>query len=289
MTEGAVLSTIVGAAGRSFPAQPRARPDTAEDPARRDSAVRNGEAAHRADPALPQRTPLLNGQTQLAAQQAGSPTSNQTGNPTDRAAETTAGETTGETVDQSTGGTNSEGNGFDPSNPDGLTEEEQQKVQELQARDREVRAHEQAHKTAGGAHAGSPTFETEQGPDGKTYAVGGEVKIDTSPVPNNPDATIRKLEQVKRAALAPADPSAQDRAVAAAADAKIQQARQEKQDKEAEAPEKAKERPADSAPAPAASEPAAGGDPVFTPSPIPAAMSGGAAPVSPGSLFNLVA
>lgn len=284
MTEGVVLSTIVGAAGRSFPAQPRVRPDTAEDPARRASAARNDETTHRADPALPQRTPLLNGETQLAAQQAGTPTG--------RAAETTAGRASGEPADQPASGTGGESDGFDPSNPDGLTEEEQQKVRELQARDREVRAHEQAHKTAGGAHAGSPSFETEQGPDGKTYAVSGEVKIDTSPVPNNPDATIRKLEQVKRAALAPAEPSSQDRAVAAAADAKIQQARQEKQDKEAEAPEKAKDGTAGSEAGEsgiAASEPVAGSEPVSTPSPIPAATSGDATPASPGSLFNLVA
>lgn len=122
--------------------------------------------------------------------------------------------------------------------PDGLTEDERQKVQELRRRDREVRAHEQAHKTAGGGLAGQPQFQTVRGPDGRSYAVGGEVSIDTSPVPNNPDATIRKMEIVKRAALAPAQPSAADRQVAADANRKIQQARQEK--REAEAEERAK-------------------------------------------------
>ena len=65
------------------------------------------------------------------------------------------------------------------------------------------------------------------------------MKIDTSAVPNNPEATIRKMEQVKRAALAPSNPSAADRQVAAEADAKIQQARQEKREQEAEEREKA--------------------------------------------------
>lgn len=46
-----------------------------------------------------------------------------------------------------------------------------------------MRAHEQAHKTAaGGLAQGGATFEYQTGPDGKQYAVSGEVKIDTSPV-----------------------------------------------------------------------------------------------------------
>jgi len=95
-----------------------------------------------------------------------------------------------------------------------LTEEEQKQVQELQQTDREVRSHEQAHKTVGGQYTGPISYETVQGPDGKQYAVSGEVPIDASPVPNNPEATVRKLQIVIRAALAPADPSPQDYAVA---------------------------------------------------------------------------
>lgn len=112
-------------------------------------------------------------------------------------------------------------------NAEGLTEAEQREVEKLKERDREVRQHERAHAAAGGQHAGQPTYKFVTGPDGKQYAVSGEVKIDTSPVPNNPEATIRKLEQVKRAALAPAEPSSQDRRVAAQADAAIIKARQE--------------------------------------------------------------
>ncbi|MFK7732985.1 MAG: putative metalloprotease CJM1_0395 family protein [Pseudomonadales bacterium] len=98
-----------------------------------------------------------------------------------------------------------------------LSEEETRKINELAARDREVRAHEQAHAAVGGVHAGAPTYTFEQGPNGRKYAVGGEVSISTSPVAGDAEATIRKADQIKRAALAPAQPSAQDRAVAAQA------------------------------------------------------------------------
>lgn len=99
---------------------------------------------------------------------------------------------------------------------DELTEEEQKQVQKLKQRDAEVRAHERAHATAGGTLAGSPSFQTERGPDGRTYAVGGEVAIDVSPA-QTPNATIAKADQIVRAAMAPADPSPQDMRVAASA------------------------------------------------------------------------
>lgn len=105
--------------------------------------------------------------------------------------------------------------------------EEQAIVRELAARDREVRAHEQAHAAVGGNLAGAPSLSFTTGPDGKRYAVSGEVSISVSAVPNNPEATIQKLEQVQRAALAPANPSSQDRKVASQAAASIGQARSE--------------------------------------------------------------
>lgn len=115
----------------------------------------------------------------------------------------------------------------DEKGPDGLTPEERKKVAELKRRDAEVKAHEQAHAAAGGPYASAPRFRFTRGPDGKFYAVAGEVSIDTSAIPGNPQATIRKMQQVKRAALAPHEPSAQDRRVAAEAERKIIQARQE--------------------------------------------------------------
>jgi len=109
-----------------------------------------------------------------------------------------------------------------------LTKEEKQQVEKLKQRDAEVRRHEQAHKAAAGGNAnGGPTFEFQTGPDGKRYAVGGEVSIDTSEVSGDPQATIQKMQQIRRAALAPAQPSGQDRAVAAQAQATEQAARAE--------------------------------------------------------------
>ena len=94
-----------------------------------------------------------------------------------------------------------------------LSKEQQAQVRELKKRDAEVKAHEQAHAAVGGAYASAPKYTYTRGPDGKKYAVGGEVQIDTSPE-RTPDATIRKMDIVIRAALAPAEPSSQDRAVA---------------------------------------------------------------------------
>lgn len=104
---------------------------------------------------------------------------------------------------------------------------QEQQVQDLVERDKEVRTHEQAHQSAGGEYASSPTYQFTQGPDGKRYATGGEVQIDTSVVPGDPAATIDKMQQIRSAALAPAEPSAQDLAVARSAAASEAKARKE--------------------------------------------------------------
>jgi hypothetical protein len=91
-----------------------------------------------------------------------------------------------------------------------------------------VRLHEQAHLLAAGPYAkGAPSYTYETGPDGKRYAVGGEVPIDLSAVPGDPQATLQKALTIRRAALAPNDPSATDQAVAAQATALAAQAQQE--------------------------------------------------------------
>jgi len=111
---------------------------------------------------------------------------------------------------------------------DQLSEQEKAEVARLKTRDAEVKAHEQAHVAAGGGVVrGGPTYEYQTGPDGKKYAAGGEVSIDTSPVRGNPQATIAKMETVKRAAMAPADPSGQDRSVASQAEQQESAAQQE--------------------------------------------------------------
>jgi hypothetical protein len=100
-------------------------------------------------------------------------------------------------------------------------------VQQLKKRDREVRTHEQAHLSVAGRYAaGGASFSYQTGPDGTRYATGGEVPIDLS-AENTPEATIQKMETIKRAALAPADPSSADRQIAAEASAKEIQAMQE--------------------------------------------------------------
>ena len=96
-------------------------------------------------------------------------------------------------------------------------QQEQADVRELKARDQEVKTHEQAHAAVGGRYAGAPSYSYELGPDGKQYAVGGEVSIDISPIPGDPQATVQKMQQVRAAALAPAEPSAADRRIAAEA------------------------------------------------------------------------
>lgn len=88
----------------------------------------------------------------------------------------------------------------------------------LRARDAEVRGHEAAHVATGGRYVrGGASFSYEKGPDGRQYAVGGEVGIDTAPIPGKPAETIAKMQTVRAAALAPSEPSAADNAVAAAA------------------------------------------------------------------------
>lgn len=108
-----------------------------------------------------------------------------------------------------------------------LSPEEAKQIEDLKKRDAEVRTHEQAHlAAAGGLARGGPTYDYQTGPDGNRYAIGGNVQIDTSPG-RTPEETIRKAQQIKRAALAPAEPSSTDRAVAAKATRMEAQAQRE--------------------------------------------------------------
>ncbi|WP_320040311.1 putative metalloprotease CJM1_0395 family protein [uncultured Desulfobacter sp.] len=96
-----------------------------------------------------------------------------------------------------------------------LTQDEKLLVEKLKKADAEVRAHEMAHIAAGSEYITSgATFTYQKGPDGQNYAVGGEVSIDTSPEPGDPQATLQKMRRVRAAALAPTQPSSQDLKVA---------------------------------------------------------------------------
>lgn len=109
--------------------------------------------------------------------------------------------------------------------PGELTPEEADQVAKLKETDRKVRMHEMAHMAAGGGMITSgASYTYQKGPDGASYATGGEVGIDTSPG-RTPEETISRAQRIRAAALAPADPSGQDLAVAAQATQMEQQAR----------------------------------------------------------------
>lgn len=108
-----------------------------------------------------------------------------------------------------------------------LDQQEIQQLRQLKRRDTEVRTHEQAHLSAAGRYArGGASFTLQKGPDGVSYAIGGEVGIDVGKE-STPEATLVKMQTIRRAALAPANPSAADRRIAAQASVKEAQARQE--------------------------------------------------------------
>ncbi|WP_377349789.1 putative metalloprotease CJM1_0395 family protein [Pontibacillus salicampi] len=111
-----------------------------------------------------------------------------------------------------------------------LSPEARQHISELKMNEMKVKAHEQAHQSVGGSFAGGISYDTEKGPDGQQYIVGGEVPI-SMPSTDDPEETIRAMEQIRRAALAPANPSSQDMQVATKASQAILQARSELEDK----------------------------------------------------------
>ncbi len=115
--------------------------------------------------------------------------------------------------------------------PQQLSIDERRVVAELRARDIEVRAHEAAHLAAAGRYAtGGASFSYTRGPDGQTYATGGEVGIDVSELPGDPQGTLQKANRVRAAALAPANPSQTDLRVASQASVTAAEARVEIRD-----------------------------------------------------------
>ena len=94
--------------------------------------------------------------------------------------------------------------------------DEAARIRELQRIDSEVREHERAHQSAGGALTGAAKFKFERGPDGQLYAVAGEVPVSLGPG-RTPEETLQRARTARAAAYAPANPSGADRAVAAMA------------------------------------------------------------------------
>jgi hypothetical protein len=111
-------------------------------------------------------------------------------------------------------------------NPNNLSVDEQRLLKELTARDSEVKTHEAAHQALGGGLTGAASYTYQQGPDGKMYAIGGEVSIST-PTSSNPEEAIRNARTVAASALAAGDPSPQDFAVASSASIMEMKARQQ--------------------------------------------------------------
>ncbi len=103
----------------------------------------------------------------------------------------------------------------------------QAQIAKLKQTEEKVKAHEAAHKAVGGNLASSASYSYTRGPDGQSYITGGEVQIDMSDG-RTPQETVSRMQQVIRAALAPSDPSGQDRAVAAAAASRMAEAQQQK-------------------------------------------------------------
>jgi hypothetical protein len=89
---------------------------------------------------------------------------------------------------------------------------------ELLSADVEVKAHEDAHMAVLGPYAsGAINYTYITLPDGSKYAVGGSIKVDLTPVPGDPEATIRKARAIISAARAVSSPSPADMRVAAQA------------------------------------------------------------------------
>lgn len=79
-----------------------------------------------------------------------------------------------------------------------------------------VRNHEMQHLMALGKYAGAVIFGQRLGPDGESYIVSGGVKVNATEEAS-PEATIEKMDIIKRAAFAPGDASFRDFLLAARA------------------------------------------------------------------------
>ena len=134
----------------------------------------------------------------------------------DRGVENNTGNSSGDKTSNAENNTQNNDKNAGQKNIGELSLEEQRIVSELQAADTNVRAHEAAHMAAGGGLTSPASYTYEQGPDNKMYAVAGEVGISTSEG-NTPQESLNKAQTIRRAALAPADPSPQDLKVAAQA------------------------------------------------------------------------
>lgn len=109
-----------------------------------------------------------------------------------------------------------------------MTLEQANELKRIQGKAEKVVSHEDAHAMVGGTlMLGGPTYQYELGPDGEVYESSGQSRIDMSPLVGNPQGTVFKMQHVKRAAMAPLNPSGADRVVASQADQIENQARKQ--------------------------------------------------------------
>ena len=110
-----------------------------------------------------------------------------------------------------------------------LSTDQLKSVKKKREFDKALTEHEEAHHSVAADLARSgPLYETETGEDGETYRKSGKVMIDTG-VTNDPEKTVKKMQQVRAAALAPdgnqlAPLSEQDKKVAREAEEKQRKA-----------------------------------------------------------------
>jgi len=105
-----------------------------------------------------------------------------------------------------------------------LSSEELQQLRELERRDQEVRTQDMAFLAAAGGAAGSYSLQYETGPDGRRYATGADIKLDTSSgaTPEQTLAKARALRAASMSARASSDVNAATKAVRMEAEARAE-------------------------------------------------------------------
>ena len=85
-------------------------------------------------------------------------------------------------------------------------------LEKFKSSDANIRGHEQLHSSLT-ATTSPIQYNYQQGPDGKMYAVGGHVRLDTS-IPDDPKAAMAKLDKIAKSATANNDMSGADASIA---------------------------------------------------------------------------
>ncbi|MEA3512530.1 MAG: putative metalloprotease CJM1_0395 family protein [Campylobacterota bacterium] len=85
-------------------------------------------------------------------------------------------------------------------------------LDKFKQKDSEVRSHEQVHASIG-ATTTPISYNYQKGPDGKMYAVGGSVRMETS-IPTDPKEASFKLDKIADAATGSAEVSGADTTIA---------------------------------------------------------------------------